>query len=99
MRTSGGIGAFPGLEGARTLDGDTLAPADRAALARLVEDAGFFALPSHLPAAAGSADHQSHEIEIEDGPRRHCVTVADPIAYAPLAALVAALRRLTAPRR
>ncbi len=95
VRTTGGIGAFPGLEAARTVDAGTLAPADRTALERLVQEAGFFTLPSRLPAPAGSADHQSHEIEVEDGRRRHRVTVDDPIADSALQALVDAVRRLS----
>jgi hypothetical protein len=94
LRVSGGIGAFPGLAVPRTIDIDTLPPEDRATVERLVEEAGFFHLPRQLPPPPGSADYESCEITVDDGPRRHTVTVSDPIAHPALQALVARLRQL-----
>ena len=94
FQVSGGIGSFPGLAAPRTIDLDTLAEEDRRRLQQLVDDARFFELPSRIPAPRGAADYQSYEITIEDGARRHRVTVSDPVAPAPLHKLIDALRAL-----
>jgi hypothetical protein len=97
LRVSGGIGAFPGLAVPRTIDVDTLPPQDRESLERLVEEARFFQLPRLLPPPPGSADYESCEITVEDGRRRHTVTVSDPVAHPAMQALVARLRQLAFP--
>lgn len=99
VTTSGGLAAFPGLEGVRTVDAGALPAGERERLECLVREAGFFALPRRIPAPAGAADFQSHDIEIDDGPRHHHVTVAEPVADPALRALVEALRRLAVPER
>jgi hypothetical protein len=99
FRVSGGIAALPGLAAPRIIDVDRLEPDQRAAVERLVQDAHFFDLPRRLPAPQGSADCQSYEIAIEDGPRQHTVVVSDPVEQPAVQALVAQLRKLSSPRR
>jgi hypothetical protein len=98
FQVSGGVGAFPALEAPRTINVDALAPDDRQALRRLVEDAHFFDLPRWLPPPHGAADYQSSEVTIEDGPRQHTVTVSDPVSDPALQALLARLRELASAR-
>jgi hypothetical protein len=99
FQVSGGIAAFPGLAAPRMIDVDALEPDARATVERLVHDAHFFDLPPRLPAPPGSADCQSYEIAIEDGPRQHTVVVSDPVTQPAVQALVAQLRKLASPRR
>ena len=94
FQVSGGIGSFPGLAAPRTIDVDSLAEEDRQRLTQLVDDARFFTLPSRIPAPHGAADHQTYQITVEDGARRHRVAVSDPVAPAPLQKLIDALRAL-----
>ena len=67
FQVSGGIGHFPGLAAARTIDADALSEEDRRALQELVEEARFFELPAHAPAPRGAADYQTYAITIEEG--------------------------------
>jgi hypothetical protein len=97
VQVSGGMAAFPGLAAPRTIDVEALQREDRLALGRLIEDARFFDLPRRLLPPPGSADYQSAEITIEDGERRHTVTVADPVSDPAVQALVARLRELAFP--
>ena len=99
FQVSGGIAALPGLAAPRVIDVDALDPAERASIERLVHDAHFFNLPPRLPAPKGSADCQSYQIDIEDGPRQHTVVVSDPVTDPAVQALVAQLRKLASPRR
>jgi hypothetical protein len=94
FQVSGGVGFFPGRAAPRTIDVDALPAADRDALKALIEAAGFFALPSRLPAPRGAADYQTYQITIEDGARRHTVAVADPVANPDLQKLIEKLRSI-----
>jgi hypothetical protein len=92
FQTSGGIGYFPGLAAPRTFDIDSLDDTTRQQLIRLLQETDFFNLPAHMPPHAGSADHQTYRITIEDGARRHTVNVSDPVPLGPLRELIDALR-------
>jgi len=92
FQTSGGIGYFPGLAAPRTFDIDSLDDTTRQQLIRLLQETDFFNLPAHMPPHAGSADHQTYRITIEDGARRHTVNVSDPVPLGPLRQLIDALR-------
>jgi hypothetical protein len=94
LQVSGGIAAFPGLAAPRTIDVDALHPDDGLALRRLVDDARFFDLPRRLPPPPGATDYETSEVTIEDGERRHTVTISDPMGDPALQALVARLREL-----
>jgi len=61
------------------LDTATLAPATARRLEQLVLDAGFFQLSTELPAPSDAigADRLQYVVTVEDGGRRHTVTVAD----------------------
>lgn len=93
-RVTGGVAAIPGLSMPRAVDSSALPQDQREALEALVRDARFFTLPSSLPPPPGAADYRQYDIEIEDGPRRHRVVAADPVADAPLRALIDRLQRL-----
>ena len=92
FRIEGGFAAFPGLAKPVTIDCEALSPAEHARLAELVQQANFFALPSHAPAPEGTADARAYTIEVDDGQRCKSVTVCEPIADAALRDLVDALR-------
>ena len=94
FQVSGGIGHFPGLAAARTIDADALSEEDRRALQELVEEARFFELPAHAPAPRGAADYQTYAITIEEGGRKHSAVFSDPLPPA-VKALVDRLRALT----
>jgi hypothetical protein len=94
FQTSGGIGFFPGLAAPREIDVETLAPQPRLELLRLIQACGFFSLPSRIPDAPGTADHQTYQITIEDGTRRHSVVVSDPVTRESLQRLIDFLRTL-----
>ena len=99
MQTSGGIAHLPGLAAPTTIDTDVLSEEQRTELDALIRSAGFFELPSDLPAARGAADYQTYTITIEDGGRRHTVRVTDASAGPGLSALVEHLRNLSAAQR
>jgi hypothetical protein len=98
FQVSGGIGYFPGLAAARSIDADTLGEEDRRALKQLVEEARFFELPARTPAASGAADYQTYEITVEDGERKHTVVFSDPVTQPAVKKLVDRLRALTSRR-
>jgi hypothetical protein len=99
FRTTGGVGAFPGLAAPRTIDVDALAPDVRSALERMLQHAHFFELPARLPTTHGAADYQSYEITVEDKGREHTVVASDPVKDPALQALITRLRELSTPRR
>ncbi len=94
FQASGGIAAFPGLDGPRTVDLDELPQEQRESLKELIREVDFFELPGRLGPPRGSADHRSYEISIEDGDRRHTVVISDPVPTRTLQALIARLREL-----
>ena len=65
-----------------------MGPVDAAKLARLIDDANFFALlvkAGTFPPDA--ADFKHYTVTIEDGTRRHSVSFVDPVTDVHLAAL------------
>jgi hypothetical protein len=94
FQTSGGVGFFPGLAAPRTIDVDALDPKTRETLTTLVRDADFFNLRPQAAARPGAADHCTYQITVEDGSRRHTVSVCDPVTSAPLQQLIEVLRTL-----
>jgi hypothetical protein len=95
LQTSGGIAFFPGLATPRTVDVDTLDGKTRETLAQLIRDADFFNLAPQPPARPGAADHYTYRITIEDGSRRHTVTVSEPVTDPGLHHLIELLRSLS----
>jgi emfourin len=92
FQMSGGIGYFPGLAAPRTIEVASLDRATQQELTTLLEQTNFFNLPAHTPSHPGSADHHTYQITIEDGTRRHTVTLSDPVPLGPLRHLIEVLR-------
>lgn len=93
LQTSGGVAYFPGLAAPRTVDVDALDGKTRETLTTLIGDVDFFNLRPQPPAPPGAADHCTYRITVEDGARRHTVTVYDPLTP-PLQRLIELLRAL-----
>ncbi len=78
-------GGFAGLRREKVVETAGLPAPERAALERLVETSGFFALPARNAAAAGGAgaagahrDARQFDVEIEDAAgRRHAVRLSE----------------------
>ncbi len=94
LQTSGGIAFFPGLAAPRTIDVDELDGKTRETVTRLIRDVDFFNLRPQAPTRPGAADHCTYQITVEDGARRHTVSVCDPVTSAPLQQLIDVLRTL-----
>jgi hypothetical protein len=101
FKQEGGLAYFPGLARPVVVDGEQLAAADAAVLQRRVEAAQFFEQPAEgaAPKAAasartraGAADLQRYTITVEDGGRRHTVTLTDPVDDPALEDLLGYLR-------
>jgi hypothetical protein len=99
FQTSGGIAYLPGLAAPTTIDTDTLSDEQRSELDALIRGAQFFDRPSARPAPRGAADYQTYTITIEEGGRRHTVTVTDASLDPGISALVDRLRVLSAAQR
>ena len=91
FRVDGGIAAFPGLAQPVTIDCDALPPAQTAHLRELLHRAGFFSLPSRMPAPR-VPDARAYTIAVDDGRQCRTVTVAEPIVDDAMRDLVAELR-------
>jgi hypothetical protein len=94
LRTSGGIAFFPGLAAPRTIDVDTLDEKTRETVTSLIRDTDFFNLRPHDLTPPGAADHCTYQITVEDGPRRHTISVCDPVPPGSLQQLIELLRTL-----
>ena len=94
FQTTGGVAYFPGLAAPRTVDVDALDAKTREKLANLIRETDFFNLPAQTLARKGAADHCTYQITVEDGARRHAVSVCDPVTSAPLRELIETLRTL-----
>jgi hypothetical protein len=93
FQMEGGLASFPGLSKPVTIDTQELPEGEAARWAQLVQAAGFFDRPAVVGVPArGAADHRRYTITVEDGERRHTVTLTDPVPDAGLQALLAALR-------
>ena len=92
-KESGGIAAFPGLAGPRTLDTDDLTPDARREIEDLLAAAHFFELTAaYNGAPTGTRDARTYTITVEDGGHSHTVRRPDPLEDAGLAAVVRWLR-------
>ena len=94
FQTTGGVAYFPGLAAPRTVDVDALDGKTRETVTNLVREADFFNLRPQASPRPGAADHCTYQITVEDGARRHTVTVCDPVTSAPLQQLIDVLRAL-----
>ena len=89
----GGLAHFPGLSAPVSIKVDDLSASEASELRKLVQDVDFFALPAkHGAPRAGAADHRTYTITVEDGGKKHTVTVTDPVQDAHMKRLIALLR-------
>jgi len=90
----GGLGYFPGLNKAVTIDVDRLDAGEAEELKQLVEAAHFFDLPSAIGAPArGAADYQYYVLTVEDSGRRHTVRILIPVEDLTLQDLIHAVQK------
>lgn len=83
-------GGFAGMTTNLDIDADSLPDADRQALAALVSDAGFFALPpTVVDSSATGADRFNYRITIDADGRTHTVATTDGAAPPSLVQLLA----------
>ena len=92
-------GGFMGRRIAGIVDTTSLSDDEAISLQEMVDTANFFALPEHLPAAAGGADQFSYKLFVDDGERRNLVEATDVSAPDELRPLLRRLTVLTRPRR
>jgi hypothetical protein len=88
------VGGFTGAAGAetRTVEVDSLAPAEAKRMRKLVDACGFFSLPPKLAKASPKPWDFVHHLEIEDGGRTHAVQFHEDEAPPALRELLTALR-------
>jgi hypothetical protein len=91
FRVDGGLAAFPGLAKPVRIDCAVLPAGEAARLRELVRKSDFFAAPQPAGAPA-MPDARAYTIAIDDGLQCRTLTLAEPIADAPMRELVAALR-------
>lgn len=85
-------GGFAGMTMSASVEVDSLPPAERDEVCRLVDDAGFFDIPNSTGDASG-ADQFGYSITVEDGDRRHTVLTNDGTVPASLRPLLDWLNR------
>ena len=79
-------GGFAGMRVAVSVDSQNLPAQDAAALAKMVNDAGFFNLPEH-PTAQGRPDGFQYTISIDSDGKQRTMQIVDgslPAALQPL---------------
>jgi hypothetical protein len=92
--TEGGVAFFPGLSQPVTIDAAALTQEERNELERLIDEAGFFALPAEAgKPAKGAADYRQYTITVEEQGRRHTVRTSDPLEDPKLGNLTGFLQR------
>ncbi|WP_347160418.1 protealysin inhibitor emfourin [Pontibacter chitinilyticus] len=77
FKPEGGFGFFPGLNTPLELNSDTLPAEEAAHVKQLINEAGFFTLPSQPETPAQGADMKTYMIKIEDSAREHWIQVSD----------------------
>jgi hypothetical protein len=92
--TEGGVSFFPGLSQPVTIDAAALTQEERNELERLIDEAGFFALPGEAgKPAKGAADYRQYTITVEEQGRLHTVKASDPLGDPKLRNLIGFLQR------
>ncbi len=88
-------GGFAGMHLAGTIDTSALSPGDAQALQNEVNNAHFFELPAQLTGGSGAErDRYQYDITVEDGPRKHTVTMGESAIPNNLQPLVQHLEQL-----
>ena len=89
----GGLAHFPGLSAPVSIKEDDLSASEASEVRKLLQDADFFALPAkHGAPRGGAADHRTYTITVEDGGKKHTVTVTDPVQDECMQRIIALLR-------
>ena len=92
--SEGGVAFFPGLSRPVAIDAAALTEEERNELEHLIDEAGFFALPSEAgKPAKGAADYRRYTITVEEQGRRHTVKASDPLDDPKLRNLIGFLQR------
>jgi hypothetical protein len=92
--SEGGVAFFPGLSRPVTIDAAALTDEERNELEHLIDEAGFFTLPSEAgKPAKGAADYRRYTITVEEPGRRHTVKASDPLDDPKLRNLIGFLQR------
>ncbi len=95
FETSGGFAYLPGMSKPLLIDTTQAGTAGADQLETLVRKAGFFDQPAHSSKTTkGAADYVTYTITVEEGPRKHKITVTDPVSDENLHHLIAHLRNL-----
>jgi hypothetical protein len=80
-------GGVAGMRLVATIDGEALAPDERAQLEELISAVDFFALPERLASPLPGADRFQYRITVEQGEQRHTIVIGEattPPALRPL---------------
>ncbi|MCW5850416.1 MAG: hypothetical protein KIT87_10070 [Anaerolineae bacterium] len=96
---STGLAYFPGLAQDVTIDSQQL-PEDAAdTLQRLVQEANFFEQPDDVCGSTRAFDIRQYSLTIQDGRRRHTVTLTDQVEDPALRALLAEVQEVAQEKR
>ena len=96
---STGLAYFPGLAQDVTIDSKQL-PEDAAdTLQRLVQEANFFEQPDDMCGSTRAFDMRQYSLTIQDGRRRHTVTLTDQVDDPALRALLAEVQEVAQDKR
>ena len=96
---STGLAYFPGLAQDVTIDSRQL-PEDAAdTLQRLVEEANFFDQPDDMCGSTRAFDIRQYSLTIQDGRRRHTVTLTDQVEDPALRALLSEVQEVAQEKR
>ena len=92
--SEGGVAYFPGLSRPVAIDAAEITDQERNELEHLIDEAGFFTLPSEAgKPAKGAADYRQYTITVEEQDRRHTVKASDPLQDPKLRNLISFLQR------
>ena len=91
IERSGGVTGIP----LRTeIDTRKLPQGESEALGRMVEQAGFFNLPAQITSQAKGADRFQYQLTVEEGARRHTVSLGESGAPPALQTLIQQVTQL-----
>ena len=96
---STGLAYFPGLAQDVTIDSRYLPEDAVVTLQRLVEEANFFEQPRDMCEGARACDMRQYSLTIQDGRRRHTITLTDQVEDPALRALLVEVQEVAHEKR